>query len=107
MKKYVLSFAISMLPHWALAASAEGSCPGQTTANIPEYNIPAGTVFTALKPGGGDPSGDPTSYEYRDAEGHRLFLPANKVRLVTCQVQKHPRSGPFDAGYSLVFTPEK
>ncbi|WP_231877995.1 hypothetical protein [Gluconobacter albidus] len=107
MKKYFLSFAISVLPHLAYAASSEGSCPGQTTANIPEYNIPSGTVLAALTPGGGDPSGEPTSYEYRDPEGHRLFIPSNKVRLINCQVQKHPRSGPFDAGYSLVFSKTK
>ncbi|MFT8519951.1 MULTISPECIES: hypothetical protein [Acetobacter] len=100
-KILTLTMASALLPHVALAQVIPNTCPGRTLADIPAYNIPAGTLMESLKPGGGDTDGNPTSYEYTDQQGHHLFLPSNKIQLINCSIVKHQRESGFDAGYSL------
>ncbi|MBS1061148.1 hypothetical protein [Gluconobacter sp. Dm-44] len=100
-KMLLLTVASVLLPQAALAQVIPNTCPGRTLADIPAYNIPAGTLMAGLKPGGGDTDGNPTSYEYTDQNGHHLFLPANKIQLINCSIVKHQRGSAFDAGYSL------
>lgn len=91
-----------LLASHTLANAKETSCSGEVTSYLPEYNIPAGTVLHGLLPGGYDPDWNPTSYEYHDSQGHHLFIPNDKVSLISCQVVKHSRSNPNDPGYSLI-----
>lgn len=122
MKKALLCVAMLAQSHLALAqtpvvdgpamdqtasslSKIMNSCPGKTIKAIPSYHIPAGVLVGRLEPGGGDTDGNPTSYQYHDNEGHTLFLPADRVQLLFCTVQKHQRENPQDAGYSLTFNP--
>lgn len=89
----------------AALAKVSTSCPGKTLAAMPEFSIPAGILIGRLEPGGSDPDGNPTSYTTRDKDGHALFLPADKVQLLFCIVQKHKPASADDVGYSLTFNP--
>lgn len=118
MKKILLGIALFTSANSAFAQDAPAvdqtaasianittSCPGKTLGALPEYDIPAGVLLGRLEPGGFDTSGNPTSYKYHDKEGHVLFIPAEKVELLFCLVQKHKPSNAEDTGYSMTFNP--